>query len=693
MIRPGINAIQNLRLIKRRTLVIALCFLAWAGIITYRLAYFQIVKHHEMAGMAERQQQRTIKTTPKRGSIVDRNGNELALSVEVDSIYAAPDEIPRAEIERMAKELAGILRLEVVTVKSRLTSDKVLVSLKRKVSDEESAKIKALGYKGIHFVKETKRFYPKDTLAAYILGYTGLDEEGFSGVERQFASQIGGKPGYVVVEKDAHGRPFDRFEKQSELGQSLMLTIDEQIQFRTEKILNDAVKSSRAKGGVVIVMKPQTGEVLAMASTPGFNPNEPVKSPDEVRTKRRNRAIEDAYEPGSVFKLVTYSAAIESGILRPTDSIDCQGGAIEVAGHIVKDGGRYGVISVAKALEVSSNVAAIKIGRRLGKERLLSFIDRFGFGRSTGVGLPGESPGYVGGTKKWSDASFGALPLGYQVIATPLQIAAAFAAIANGGEWVQPHVLKSVMTPNGEVVHEASPVRRRIISTKTADIMKGILEGVVLNGTAKKALLEGYTAAGKTGTSRKFDRSLGRYSDTRYFATFCGFAPVDKPEIVVLVMIDEPPLGMHHGGQASAPVFKQVAEMVLRTLGVPPNTVTPIELPDRVVVADEDYSDETEAQQVLLSQSTSGVPEYIQRASYNMLKSKPVVTTLTSDPAGGLIMPDLRGQGVRTALQQCKELGINLDFTGNGEVVEQVPAPGATIFPGESCHVVLRKIR
>ncbi len=687
--RRSVNAIQNIRLIKRRTFIIGLCLTLWAGIIAYRLVHFQIVKHHELAEKAERQQQRTIKTSPKRGSIVDRNGSELALSVEVDSIYVAPDEVPRADTERMAKELARILKLEVDTVKSRLTSNKVLVSLKRKVTDEESAKIKALGYKGIHFIKETKRFYPKDTLAAYILGYTGLDEEGFSGVERQFASQIGGKAGYVVVEKDARGRPFDRFEKQSELGQSLMLTIDEQIQFRTEKILNDAVKSSRAKGGVIIVMKPQTGEVLAMASTPGFNPNEPVKNPDEVRTRRRNRAIEDAYEPGSVFKLITYSAAIESGVLRPTDSIDCQGGAIEISGHIVRDGGHYGVLSVAKAVEVSSNVAAIKTGRRLGKERLLSFIDRFGFGKPTGVGLPGESPGYVGGTKKWSDASFGALPLGYQVIATPLQIAAAFATVANGGEWVQPHILKRVMSPTGETIHETTPVRRRVISPKTAEVMKGILEGVVLNGTAKKALLEGYTAAGKTGTSRKFDRSIGRYSDTRYFATFCGFAPVDRPEIVVLVMMDEPPLGMHHGGQASAPVFKQVAEMVLRTLGVPPNTVTPIKLP--VMVAEEDYSDETEAQ--LLSQEVGEVVELVEprRASYNLLKSRPVVTTLTSDTGGGLMMPDLRGQGIRTAMEQCKELGINLDFTGMGEVVEQVPAPGATIFPGESCHVILRK--
>ncbi|MCS6883794.1 MAG: penicillin-binding transpeptidase domain-containing protein [Acidobacteriota bacterium] len=676
------NAIQNLRLLKRRTLVIALCFVFWAAGIVSRLVHFQVTRHAEMSRMAERQQHRTVKLAARRGSIVDRNGNELAVSLEVDSIYAAPEEVPLAEVDRMAAELAKVLGLDATVVKSRLCSDKVLVSIKRKVSDQEAANVKALGFRGIHFVKETKRFYPKGELAAYILGYTGIDEEGFSGIERQFGAQISGKPGYVIVEKDAHGRPFDRYEKQSELGRSLMLTIDEQIQFRTEKILNEAVSTMRAKGGVVIVLKPDTGEVLAMASTPGFDPNEPVKDPEEIRAKRRNRAVEDAYEPGSVFKLVTYAAAFESGLLRPDDLIDCQGGAIEVAGHVVRDGGSYGVLSVAKAVEVSSNVAAIKTGRRLGKDRLLNFVTRFGFGKPTGVGLPGEAPGYVGGMRRWSDAAFGALPLGYQIVVTPIQLAAAYAAVANGGEWVQPHLLKKIFAPTGEVVFEFEPLRRRCISRKTADMMKLVLEGVVLNGTAKKARLEGYTAAGKTGTSRKFDRAIGRYSNSRYFATFCGFAPVNKPEIVVLVMIDEPPLGMHHGGQAAAPVFKQVAEMALRMLAIPPDAV----VAQAVELVAETYDDEAGAQLYLSGKVRSEDDDF---------ESKLVVTTFSDGQEDGAIrMPDLRGRCIKTAILQCKELGIKLEFTGsNGQIVEQFPAPGAAIFPGESCQVVLRSTR
>lgn len=313
---------------------------------------------------------------------------------------------------------------------------------------------------------------------------------------------------------------------------------------------------------------------------------------------------------------------------------------------------------------------------------MLNFVTRFGFGKPTGVGLPGEAPGYVGGMRRWSDAAFGALPLGYQIVVTPIQLAAAYAAVANGGEWVQPHLLKKIFAPTGEVVFEFEPLRRRCISRKTADMMKLVLEGVVLNGTAKKARLEGYTAAGKTGTSRKFDRAIGRYSNSRYFATFCGFAPVNKPEIVVLVMIDEPPLGMHNGGQAAAPVFKQVAEMALRMLAIPPDAV----VAQAVELVAETYDDEAGAQLYLSGKVRSEDDDF---------ESKLVVTTFSDGQEDGAIrMPDSRGRCIKTAILQCKELGIKLEFTGsNGQIVEQFPAPGAAIFPGESCQVVLRSTR
>ncbi|MBL8151731.1 MAG: transpeptidase family protein [Blastocatellia bacterium] len=690
MFGQRIQNFHQLQLTKQRIVVVGLCFAVWAAIITVRLVQYQVFRHKQMVAIAEAQQQRTIKTSPKRGSIVDRNGKELAQSIEVESIYIAPGEIKNSH--EMSKPLAKILSLPEQTVLSRLTSTKVLVSLKRKVTEAEASAVKNLNYPGIHFVTETKRFYPKDDLAAYILGFTGLEEEGFSGVERQYERHILGKPGFVFVETDAHGKPFNRYEKEPEIGQSLMLTIDEQIQFRTEKLLREAVENSHSRGGVAVVLQVATGEILAMASTPGFNPNIPVSNPAELREKRRNRAIEDAYEPGSVFKIVPYAAALDAGLLKPEDTIDCQGGAIEIAGHVIRDGGHYGLLTASKAIEVSSNVAAIKTGKRVGKERLLDTISKFGFGMQTAAGLPGEAPGFVGGKKQWSDAAFGALPLGYQVVTTPLQLAAAYAAIANDGEWVQPHILKKVVSTIGNTVFEPNIIKRRVISPKAAIDIRNMLEGVVLRGTAKKAQLEGYTAGGKTGTAKKFDRAARRYSESKYFASFCGFAPVTKPEVVVFVVVDEPPFGTHHGGQAAAPIFKQIAEMTLQYLGVPPDNINPIASDDGLFVAEneqpEGYIFEgTEDHQAsgLKSHETT-TDKY---GFHNNVNHVEILSV--SSEVGAVIMPDLRGQGIRTALQRCNSLGLKLEFVGIGEITEQVPSPGTPVNPGSICKVVLQK--
>ncbi|KAF0243256.1 MAG: stage V sporulation protein D (sporulation-specific penicillin-binding protein), partial [bacterium] len=551
---------------------------------------------------------------------------------------------------------------------------------------------------------------------------------------------------FVSVETDAHGRPFGRFEKQPEVGQSLVLTIDEQIQFRTEKALREAVANVGAKGGTAIIMKPKTGEILAMSNLPGFNPNLPITKGEELKN-RRNRAVEDAYEPGSVFKVITYSAAIEAGVLKPTDQIDCQGGAITIAGHTIKDGGRYGSLSVSEAVEVSSNVAAIKTGRRLGKDLLLKSIKDFGFGKIINAGLPGESPGFIGGTKNWSEASFGALPIGYQIGVTPLQILAAVSVIANDGEWIQPHILKQIVSTTGDVVLQKDPERRRVISKSTSETMKAILEGVVVKGTAKKARLDGYSAAGKTGTAHKYDPAIGRYAPSRYYASFCGFAPVTNPEIAVVVVIDEPRLGLHHGGQAAAPAFKQIAEMALRTLNIAPDEVNseypesdkPSVIDDSLPLEDNFELEELnspEIQEILAKyQSNDNLPETDNleqttvdktnatnnlppkntanknvvitnetnsketnsKTPSNMMTGnikEPQLAILTfSEGEGSLIMPDLRGQGMRSALQRCKDLGLKIVFQGSGEVVEQFPAPGTAVSSGIECKAVLRKIQ
>ncbi|MBI4853523.1 MAG: PASTA domain-containing protein [Acidobacteria bacterium] len=736
MIGKTPQAINPLSAVKKRTIFFCVVLALWAIGVEARLVQYQIFKHEQMANFAERQQQRTIKTTPKRGSIFDRKGRELARSLEVDSVYVAPNEIKDPDI--LAKSLSQILSLSEDLVLSRLTAKKVLVSLKRKITDEEAkilrSEIESKKITGIHFVTETKRFYPKDEVGAYVLGFVGIEEDGAAGVERQYDRHIQGRSGFVSVETDAHGRPFGRFEKQPEIGQSLVLTIDEQIQFRTEKALHEAVANVGAKGGTAIIMKPKTGEILAMANLPGFNPNLPITKGDELKN-RRNRAVEDAYEPGSVFKVITYSAAIDSGLLKPTDQIDCQGGAITIAGHTIKDGGRYGTLTVGEAIEVSSNVAAIKTGRKLGKDLLLESIKNFGFGKPIGAGLPGESPGFVGGTKNWSEASFGALPIGYQVGVTPLQILAAVSVVANNGEWIQPHILKQIVSTTGDVVFQTEPEHRRVISKSTAEAMKTILEGVVVKGTAKKARLDGYSAAGKTGTAHKYDPATGRYAPTRYYASFCGFAPVNNPEIAVIVVIDEPRLGLHHGGQAAAPAFKQIAEMALRTLNIAPDEINsdypesdkPLIIDEHLPIEDDFGMEEfnsPEIQEILAKyQSTNSltetdnqlnlssknistdktgknsknVPELkgsalSNRESSDTKESRVAILTF-SEGDGSLVMPDLRHQGMRTALQRCRELGLKVTFQGSGEVVEQFPAPGTAISPGAECKVVLQKIQ
>lgn len=729
MINYRQQPLQNEQKTSRHIWIIGVCFIVWAAIVAARLVQYQVFKHDQIVSLAEKQQQRMIKTSPKRGSIFDSQGRELASSLEVESIYIAPSEVHSPQ--SMVRALARILSMSEDTVLARLTAKKVLVNLKRKISEEESKRIKELNFEGLHFVNETKRFYPKDDLAAYILGYVGIEEDGFAGVERQYNRHIQGSSGYVYVETDAHGRPFGRYEKQSEIGQSLYLTIDEQIQFRTEKALQQAVENVGAKGGVAIVMRPKTGEILAMTNLPGYNPNDPITNGVDLHEQRRNRAIEDSYEPGSVFKLVTYSAALEEQLLKPDTMIDCQGGSITIAGHNIKDGGHYGTVPVSKAVEVSSNVAAIKTGKLLGKDRLISAIKNFGFGKTTGVGIPGESPGFIGGTKNWSDASYGALPIGYQVGVTPLQILAAFSSVANDGVWVQPHILKQIVSTTGEVVMQPEVKLRRVVTKKTSGMMKDILQGVVVNGTAKLAKLDGYSAAGKTGTAHKFDSATGRYAANRYYASFCGFAPVNNPEIAVIVVIDEPRLGSHHGGQAAAPGFKLIAEATLQLLNVAPDEVNtdypgtpkpdklndPLPLEEDMNFDDDDQvlADATvpaftplEAENPIVTSSatpkvndvlkhkvttTSSVEEPVtpKPIEDKPPKPRPVAVYTVSEGNGSIVMPQLKGEGIRSALQRCKELGLKLTFEGVGEVITQEPAAGTAIWPGDKCHVTLKK--
>lgn len=673
----------------------------WAVIVGARLVQLQVYQAEALREFAEKQQQRTIDTTPRRGRILDRNGNELASSIEVQSVYVSPKTIDNPE--QYAEPLAKALHMETDVVLQRLKSTKSFVALKRKIEPEEARAVEAFlkeieakdpkrKTNWLQFVSEMKRQYPQNLLGAQLIGFVNSEEQGQAGVERSFEKHLIGRSGKVMVELDARRTPFNTVEQAPEVGQSLILTVDMRIQYQVERILAAAVKSTGAKGGTVVVIQPSTGEILAMASSSGDDVNAPIDDEKEMLERFRARGVMDHYEPGSAFKIITYTAALEEKLISPTQKIDCQGGSITVNGHTVLDGGRYGAMTAEEALGVSSNVAAIKIGKQLGRERFLKYVDRFGFGRSTGSGLPGETAGGVG---QWSEALLGALPMGYSVNVTPLQLCAATAAVANDGVYIQPRVARRIVSSTGDTLLDVQGEKRRVVSVQTAREMRRMLQSVVEKGTGKEARVAGFTTAGKTGTAKKVDRKTGRYSESKYYATFAGFAPAVKtPEIAVVVMMDEPPFGRHHGGQAAAPVFRQVVEAVLPILGVAPDA--PGNAPEAQVAGNtipeeaDPFDGPSKASAVAerrLAESGPMTAAVTPNAAPAAKPASATPVTAVVSVGDGPRMPDLRGQGLRSALAKCAELGLKLDASGFGVVTAQTPAPGTPVGPGTVCQV------
>ncbi|MCA1849785.1 MAG: penicillin-binding protein 2, partial [Acidobacteria bacterium] len=409
---------------------------------------------------------------------------------------------------------------------------------------------------------------PNGPLAAHLLGFVGLDEVGLAGIEQSYNDRIHGEAEKVFVETDAHGRPYGSFEAESRPGEAVVLTIDSFVQHKAEQAILSAVERSRAKSGTAIVLDPRTGEILALANAPSFDPNDPRAATEQARV---NQALQNIYEPGSTFKIVAYSAAIERGLVKPTDKIECQMGSITVAGRVVRDHHAFGTLTITEALAKSSNVAAIKLGIKVGDDSMHDFMTRFGFGCKTGVELPGETAGIVRDVKKWLPSSIGSIAIGQEVGVTPLQMAAAFGTLANDGVRITPHLVREVRAADGSVVYSAAPQQRRVVSRETARALRHMLEEVTLNGTAKRAQLNGYTAAGKTGTAQKIDPKTRAYSKTKFVGSFVGFAPVENPAVVIIVVIDEP-AGAYHGGEVAAPVFNEIAEQILPGLNIAPDT-------------------------------------------------------------------------------------------------------------------------
>ncbi len=574
---------------------VSLFFVVWVVLICGRLVWLQVIHHKDFVDRAARQQQRTFEVAPRRGILYDRNLHELAMTTLADSVYAVPSEIEgEAKRQEVAAALAKIVHTDPTDrftsahqIAARLNASRNFAWIARKLTPAEIARVKTLNLKGVYFQKEFKRFYPNSQLAAQVLGYVGTDDNGLGGMERKFDRDLHGVPGRMLTALDARRHVLDSQEREPDPGQNLVLTIDENIQFMAERALDSALERTHASNGTIVVQDPYTGQILALAIRPTFNPNDFRHATTSLL---KNHAVSDVYEPGSTFKLVTYSAALEQKVTNPDQMIDCQGGKIELAGRIIHDnqGEHYGVIPVHKALEVSSDVAAVKLALKVGPDKFIQYIHDFGFGARTGVELPGETRGLLRPVHKWGPSSIGSIAIGQEVAVTPLQLVSMVSTIANGGTYMPPHVLipedvertgaamklhPSPFKSGEDLPDPLPPGAHRVISEMAAGQMRKMMEGVVLYGSGRPAQLNGYSSGGKTGTAQKIDPRTHLYSKTMHIASFVGIAPVKNPVISIAVIIDNPQKGpSYYGTAVSAPVFAEVAQNVLEYLGVPHDT-------------------------------------------------------------------------------------------------------------------------
>ena len=666
-----------------RALFVAAFIGFWMLLVCARLVHLQFSQHEGLANRARQQQQNSIETSPQRGELLDRHERQLARSIQTVSLFLDPDGLDVETLDRNAKQLAQSLSLKHAELAKEFrearSEKKRFVWIARRLDADHANKIVAMNLPGVQSRLEPKRYYPNGSLAAHVLGFVGLDGEGQGGVERFYNSKIAGEPGRLFLERDAKGKPYESYEIASKPGQTVVLTIDQTIQYQAEQALNAAVQRSRAKSGTVIVLDPRSGGILALANAPSFDPNRVADAKAETRS---NWALQNIYEPGSTFKVVAFSAAMEKNLAKVDDRIDCQMGAITVAGRVIRDHTAFGTLTISEALAKSSNVAAIKLGIRVGDPTMYDYIRRFGFGSRTGIELPGETAGLLRKVERWQPSSIGSIAIGQEIGVTPVQMVSAFGALANDGVRVAPHLIREVRNADGAVVYRAQPEQRRVINAETAIAIRGMLEGVTLRGTAKQAQLDGYSAAGKTGTAQKIDPKTRSYSATKHVASFVGFAPVSNPQVAIIVVIDEP-AGAYHGGDVAAPIFREVAEQILPTLGVMPDIETKSapeliaqvnENPERIAKLREEQAQSEQQRKATLPTVDS-----------NGGRAGEVVYAVATKKA--MLMPDLRGRSVRDVARTCAQLGLQVEARGEGRVLKQSPTAGTEVSTGQLVYV------
>jgi len=584
---------------------VALFFVFWTCAICLRLFWLQVVRHSDFVERAARQQQRTFEVAPRRGVLYDRNLRELGMTVLVDSVYAVPSELGdnRANAAQLLAKIVHSDPQDNFTSQSqilaRFNASHNFAWVGRRLDADTANRVRELNLRGIYIQKEFKRFYPNNDLAAQVLGYVGTDDTGLGGLERQFDDDMHGEPGHMLTQLDAKRHVLGSEESQPQPGENLVLSIDANIQYMAERALDAQMEKTQALHGTVVVQDPHTGQILALAVSPRFNPND---SRHMLPGSLTNLAVSDVYEPGSTFKLVTYAAAVDAAGVEPTDMVDCQGGAMTMYGRTLHDdhSDHFGVVTVQYALEHSSDVGAAKMALKLGNQKFYDYMRGFGFGERSGIELPSETRGLLRSPKKWGATSILSMAIGQEVGVTPVQLVTMVSTIANGGVYIPPHVLLEstdnmkgdprlqpiAFRPENQLPAQLPDGSHRVIKELTSAKMRSMMQGIVTEGTGSLAKLNGYSSAGKTGTAQKIDVATHTYSHTKLVASFAGFAPVSNPAISIAVVIDTPTAGSavsHYGGAASAPVFAQVAQQVLEYLGVPHDQ--PLKTPKELIAS------------------------------------------------------------------------------------------------------------
>jgi cell division protein FtsI (penicillin-binding protein 3) len=637
--------------LRTRVLVLAALLAVAFGGVTARLAYLQLVRNADLSAMAQRQYSRTVVLQAERGAILDRQGVPLAVSSPAESLFAQPRSA--GDPVRVAARLAPILAVPPSELHAALVGPRPFVWLRRNLPPTVAEQVRALREPGLGLIPEPLRLYPNRELAAHVIGFEGVDG-GLEGIERSWERTLAGTPGRAVIGRDALGREVltERILKSPAPGQGVMLTLDAHIQHIAEREIDAAWRRTGAKAAMAVVLEPRTGDVLAMALRPTFNPNTFMDVGS--RDVWRNRAVTDPFEPGSTFKAILAAAALEEGVVKPDDLIFGEQGSITIARTTIHDWKPYGWLTFAEVLQNSSNVGAIKVGLALGAPRYYRHMTNFGFGALTGAGIPGESRGVLREPERWSALSLPTLAIGQEVSVTALQMVAAFGAIANGGVMMQPRLVRSVFDAQGREIRRVPPVKvRQVISPETARVLTQLLVRVVDTGTGRLAAIPGYQVAGKTGTAQKLDPNTRRYSRAPGVLSFVGFAPADEPRFAMLVLVDEPRTE-RWGSEAAAPIFATIGREIMRSLEIPPRDTPPVQI------------------------VTGPGPESPVELPVRLVSA-----------AGETVMPNLKGRALRSALAALEPLGLRVAVTGRGVVAQQTPTPGVAVEPGATARLML----